>query len=163
MQKKFQIQPVTGTHPEGHSLKACPIFVTLGLIANKWSVRILHALLDVEGKTLRFSQIQKALGGITQRELTKHLREFEKAGILARKVYPQIPPKVEYTVTALGDSLWKPIEGLSRWADENGAVVQKNRAAFEERPESQPRSVLVCCGILTIKRIPLLAADEEWR
>jgi DNA-binding HxlR family transcriptional regulator len=118
---------------ESHSLKECPVFLTLGLIANKWSVRILYSLLQAPQKTMRFSQVQKALGGITQRELTKHLREFEKAGIVRRVVYPQIPPRVEYTVTALGDSLWKPIEELSRWADEYGAQVQKNRKAFESR------------------------------
>jgi DNA-binding HxlR family transcriptional regulator len=121
------------TPVEHGSLKVCPVFITLGLIANKWSVRILFSLLQAEGKTMRFSQLQKTLGGITQRELTKHLREFEKAGIVLRTVYPQIPPRVEYTVTALGDSLCKPIEELSRWADENGARVQKNREAFEER------------------------------
>ncbi len=118
---------------ETHTLKECPIFLTLGLIANKWSVRILYGLLQAPQKTVRFSQLQKALGGITQRELTKHLREFEKAGIVKRTVFPQIPPRVEYTVTDLGDSLLKPIEELSRWADENGARVQKNRSAFEAR------------------------------
>ncbi len=123
-----------GPTPEpAHSLKECPMFLTLGLIANKWSVRILFSLLQAEDKTLRFSRLQKTLGGITQRELTKHLREFEKAGIVKRTVYPQIPPRVEYTVTSLGDSLLKPIEELSRWADENGALVQKNRKAFEAR------------------------------
>ncbi len=118
---------------ETHSLKACPMFLTLGLIANKWSVRILFSLLQTDAKTMRFSQLQKTLGGITQRELTKHLREFEKAGIVKRTVYPQIPPRVEYTVTALGDSLLKPIGELSRWANDNGALVQKNRMAFESR------------------------------
>lgn len=117
----------------GHSLKECPVFLTLGLIANKWSVRILYSLLQAPQKTMRFSQVQKALGGITQRELTKHLREFEKAGIVRRTVYPQIPPRVEYTVTDLGDSLFKAVEELSHWANENGALVQKNRKAFEAR------------------------------
>ena len=117
---------------EGHSLKDCPVFLTLSLIANKWSVRILYSLLQAEDKTLRFSRLQKTLGGITQRELTKHLREFEKAGIVKRTVYPQIPPRVEYTVTKLGDSLLTPIEALSRWAEEYGPTVQKNRKAFED-------------------------------
>ena len=86
------------------------------MIANKWSVRILYSLLQAYIETMRFSQVQKALGGITQRELTKHLREFEKAGIVARTVFPQIPPRVEYTVTPLGDSLFKAVGELSRWA-----------------------------------------------
>jgi DNA-binding HxlR family transcriptional regulator len=129
-QSKALAAPPSG---EAHSHKECPVFLTLGLIANKWSVRILFSLLQAPQKTMRFSQVQKALGGITQRELTKHLREFEKAGILKRVVFPQIPPRVEYSVTALGDSLLKPIEELSRWAETNGPVVQKNRKAFEAR------------------------------
>jgi DNA-binding HxlR family transcriptional regulator len=118
---------------EQESCKECPVFLTLSLIANKWSIRILYFLLHADDKTLRFSQLQKQLGGITQRELTKHLREFEKAGIVDRKVFPQIPPRVEYTITALGQSLWKPIEELSRWAEKNGPLVQKKRKAFEAR------------------------------
>ena len=119
-----------------HSLKECPIFLALSLIANKWSVRILYTLLHAKDSTLRFSALQKALGGITQRELTKHLREFEKTGIVERRVFPQIPPRVEYTVTDLWDSLWKPIEELSRWAEKNGPLIQKKRKAFESKLKS---------------------------
>jgi DNA-binding HxlR family transcriptional regulator len=131
------LHEIRNPSPEGksHSLKECPVFLTLGLIANKWSVRIMFSLMQTEGKTLRFSQLQKSLGGITQRELTKHLREFEKAGIVKRTVYPQIPPRVEYTITKLGDSLLKPIEELSRWAQEYGPQVQNNRKAFETRQQ----------------------------
>jgi DNA-binding HxlR family transcriptional regulator len=116
-----------------HSLKECPIFFTLSLIANKWSVRILYFLLHAPQRTLRFNQLQKQLGGITQRELTKHLREFEKSGIVDRTVFPQVPPRVEYTLTDLGCSLWKPIEDLSSWAEENGELIRHKRAAFEAR------------------------------
>lgn len=117
---------------ENHSLKECPIFLTLSLIANKWSVRLLYFLLKAEGNTMRFSQLQKAMGGITQRELTKHLREFEKAGIVARKVFPQVPPRVEYTLTDRGMSLWEPIEALSKWAETHGAEIHKARLATDE-------------------------------
>jgi len=113
--------------------KDCPIFLTLQLIAHKWSVRILRSLLHAENNTLRFGQIQKSLGSITQRELTKHLREFEKAGIVKRTIYPEVPPRVEYTLTRLGHSLWKPIEGISVWAEQNAAGVQKRRKEFERR------------------------------
>ena len=133
MKNTHKTAPKPAPDEEGHSLKECPVFLTLGLIANKWSVRILYSLLQAEDKTMRFSRLQRALGGITQRELTKHLREFEKAGIVKRTVYPQIPPRVEYTVTKLGDSLFTPIEALSHWAEEYGPTVQKNRKAFEER------------------------------
>lgn len=116
-----------------HGLKECPIFLTLELIANKWSVRILYCMLHAKQRTLRFSELQRALSGITQRELSKHLRAFEASGLVTRTVFPQVPPRVEYTLTKLGTSLWKPIDGLSDWAEANGEVIQRHRKAFHEK------------------------------
>lgn len=114
----------------------CPATVTLDLIANKWAVKILYALSQAEKQTLRFGQIQKSLNNITQRELTKHLREFEKAGLLTRIAYAEVPPRVEYTLTELGMSLRAPVDTLTEWAEQNAATVQKNRAAFTaQNPE----------------------------
>lgn len=115
--------------------KNCPIFLTLQLIAHKWSVKILQNLLDADDNTMRFGQLQKKLSGISQRELTKHLREFEKAGIVERTVYPEVPPRVEYRLTPTGHSLLKPIRELSLWAENNAAFVQKKRQEFEARPQ----------------------------
>lgn len=126
------IKPADASQCQGQ-YEQCPIFFTLSLIANKWSVRILYCLLHADSRTLRFGQLQKTLGSITQRELTKHLREFEKAGIVDRKVFPQVPPRVEYTLTDMGESLWKPIEELSRWAEKNGAFIQGRCRSFEEK------------------------------
>src|SRR5437868_5668958 len=119
--------------------KNCPVFLTLQLIAHKWSVRILRCLLQAEHNTLRFGQLQKSLDSITQRELTKHLREFEKAGIVERTVYPEIPPRVEYRLTKIGHSLLKPVEEISIWAENNAAFVQKKRQEFEVRAAKAPR------------------------
>jgi DNA-binding HxlR family transcriptional regulator len=113
--------------------KTCPVFLTLQLIAHKWSVRILRNLLHAEKNILRFGQLQKSLDGITQRELTKHLREFEKAGIVERTVYAEVPPRVEYRLTKTGHSLLKPVEEISVWAENNAAFVQKKRQEFEAR------------------------------
>ena len=113
--------------------KTCPVFLTLQLVAHKWSVRILRQLLHAEKNTLRFGQLQKGLDGITQRELTKHLREFEKAGIVERTVYAEVPPRVEYRLTRTGHSLLKPVEEISVWAEKNAAFVQKKRQEFESR------------------------------
>lgn len=111
----------------------CPVFLTLQLIAHKWSVRILRSLLRAENNTLRFGQLQKSLDGISQRELTKHLREFEKAGLVERTVYPEVPPRVEYRLTSAGHSLLKPVEEISVWAEQNAAFVQHKRREFETR------------------------------
>jgi DNA-binding HxlR family transcriptional regulator len=117
--------------------KTCPVFLTLQMIAHKWSVRILRCLLKAERNTLRFSQIKKSLDGITQRELTKHLREFEKAGIVVRTVYPEVPPRVEYRLTQTGHSLLKPVEEISLWAENNAAFVQRKRKEFEARAQAK--------------------------
>lgn len=119
--------------------KNCPVFLTLQLIAHKWSVRILRNLLHAEKNTMRFGQLQKSLDGITQRELTKHLREFEKAGIVERTVYPEVPPRVEYRLTTIGHSLLKPVEEISIWAENNAAFVQKKRQEFAARTEKKQR------------------------
>ena len=111
--------------------KTCPVFLTLQMIAHKWSVRILRSLLKAEKNTMRFNQLRKSLEGITQRELTKHLREFEKAGIVVRTVYAEVPPRVEYRLTQTGHSLLKPVEEISLWAENNAAFVQRKRKEFE--------------------------------
>lgn len=116
----------------GTEKKECPIFMTLSLLANKWSISLLYQLLQADRNTLRFNNLKRALGSITQRELTKHLRLFEESGIVDRKVYPESPPRVEYTLTALGASLSEPIEALSRWAEKNGARVQQKRNEFRK-------------------------------
>jgi DNA-binding HxlR family transcriptional regulator len=117
----------------------CPVFLTLQLIAHKWSVRILRNLLHAEKNTLRFGQLQKGLEGITQRELTKHLREFEKAGIVERTVYAEVPPRVEYRLTKIGHSLLKPVEEISVWAEKNAGFVQKKRQEFALKDAGKPR------------------------
>jgi len=135
---KKSTKKVSGTKKEtcdgsAGSHKSCPVFLTLSLIANKWSIQLLNHLLHAEKHTLRFSQLQKMLTGISHRELSKHLREFEKSAIVTRTVYPQVPPRVEYTLTSIGKSLFEPIEALSEWAVENGEKVQKKRAEFESK------------------------------
>lgn len=128
--KKNDSSPMSS---QDHDIGTCPAFLTLGLIANKWSVKILYTLIHSPRLSLRFSEIQKSLGNITQRELTKHLREFEKCGIVTRKAYPEVPPRVEYTMTELGLSLQKPMDALSDWANTYGETIYKTKKKFEDR------------------------------
>lgn len=86
-------------------LPACPVEVTLGLINDKWIVLIVRDLLT---GTKRFGELKKSVTGITQKVLTNNLKQMEKDGLLKRKAYPEIPPRVEYTLTETGLSL-KPI------------------------------------------------------
>ena len=91
-------------------LPACPVETTLTLISSKWKVLILR---DLMTGTKRFGELKKSLGQVSQKVLTAQLREMEEDGLLTRTVYPEVPPRVEYTLTGLGDSL-KPILD-ARW------------------------------------------------
>lgn len=94
------------------ALPECPVEATLELIDGKWKGVILYYLLN---GTRRFNAIQRHLGGITQRMLTKQLRELERDGLIQRTVYPQVPPRVEYALTELGHSLAPVLESLRNW------------------------------------------------
>lgn len=90
----------------------CPTETALDLIGGKWKGMILFYLMD---ETRRFNELKRLVPGITQRMLTKQLRDLENGGIVNRKVYPQVPPKVEYSLTPLGQELKDTLKGLERW------------------------------------------------
>ncbi len=92
--------------------KGCPVEATLELIGGKWKGIILYHLLE---KTYRFGELKKTMPGITQRMLTKQLRELESDGIINRKVYAEVPPKVEYSLTEIGESLRSVVMMMRDW------------------------------------------------
>ena len=91
---------------------SCPAEITLHVIGGRWKVIILWFLFQ---KTMRFSDLLHSMNGITQKMLTQQLRELERDRIVQRKVYPQVPPKVEYSLTPLGRSLKPIVEAMHRW------------------------------------------------
>ena len=91
-------------------LPACPVETTLTLISDKWKVLILR---DLMNGTLRFGELKKSIGHVTQKVLTAQLRQMEASGLLTRKVYAEVPPRVEYSLTELCRSL-KPTAATSR-------------------------------------------------
>ena len=93
-------------------LPKCPIETTLKMLGCKWKVLIIRELLT---GTKRFGELKRAVTGITQKVLTLKLREMEELGLLEREVYPQIPPKVEYTLTDISYSLRPVLESLKCW------------------------------------------------
>ena len=88
-------------------LPVCPVETTLSLISNRWKVLILR---DLFTGTKRFGELKKSLAGISQKVLTANLKDMEADGLLSRKAYPEVPPRVEYTLTETGASL-KPLIG----------------------------------------------------
>ena len=93
-------------------LPPCPVELTLLLISNKWKVLIIRDLLD---GTKRFSELKKSINNISQKVLTSNLREMEENDLLTRKVYPEVPPRVEYTLTDIGYSLKTLLDDMDRW------------------------------------------------
>lgn len=96
-------------------LPECPVETTLKLIGNKWKVLIIRDLLT---GTKRFNELMKSLDGISQKVLTSNLRSMENDGIINRKVYPEVPPKVEYTLTETGYSLQPVLHSMIIWGTE---------------------------------------------
>lgn len=97
--------------------KYCPIEHTVNLIGHKWKVLILRNLFN--NGTQRFVELSKGINGISQKMLTQQLRQLETDGIIERKVYPEVPPKVEYSLTELGASLSPILEEMNRWGVEH--------------------------------------------
>ena len=94
------------------NLPACPVEVTLMLISDRWKVLILRDLLS---GTKRFGELKKSIGSISQKVLTSNLRSMEEDGLLTRKVYAEVPPRVEYTLTELGKSLRPILLAMQQW------------------------------------------------
>lgn len=92
----------------------CPAEFTLGVIGGRWKVLILWHLFQ---ETKRFSELRRCLATVTQKMLTQQLRELEKDGIVRRQVYPQVPPKVEYSLTPRGQTLRPVVDAMCKWGN----------------------------------------------
>ncbi|MDO5558972.1 MAG: helix-turn-helix domain-containing protein [Oscillospiraceae bacterium] len=101
-------------------LPACPVETTLLLIGDKWKVLILRDLLD---GTKRFGELKKSIGNVSQKVLTSQLRDMEASGLVLRKVYAEVPPRVEYTLTETGYSLKPILDAMLIW----GSDYKKNK------------------------------------
>lgn len=96
------------------NLPACPVEVTLLLLSNKCTILILRDLLT---GTKRFRELKKSLSGVSQKVLTANLRSLEEKGIIEREVFPEVPPRVEYTLTDLGKTLEPIIHSMHAWGE----------------------------------------------
>jgi DNA-binding HxlR family transcriptional regulator len=123
----------------------------LARIGDTWSVYVIHVL-GADG-TLRFNELRQEVDGISQRMLTVTLRGLERDGLVARKVYPEVPPRVEYSLTSLGITLRQLIRGLVAWAGEHVAEVETARAAYDAR-HGPPAHIGVAERIATKRRLP---------
>ena len=100
---------------EAKALPACPVETTLTLISDKWKVLIIRDLLS---GTKRFGELKKSIGSVSQKVLPSQLRQMEESGLLIRTVFPEVPPRVEYTLTELGHSLKPVLDAMWNWGEE---------------------------------------------
>jgi DNA-binding HxlR family transcriptional regulator len=111
----------------------CPIRDVLDRLGDRWTLLV---LMELREGTLRFSKLKARIEDISQRMLAQTLRQLEKDGLVSRKAYPTIPPKVEYALTPLGLSILKPVGQLIDWASDNHETVRAARARYVA-PEMQ--------------------------
>lgn len=108
---------------------ACPTRLVLKRIADKWAVLVLGLL---ETETKRFSTLQREIGGISQKMLTQTLRGLERDGLIARTIYPTVPPRVEYTITPLGKTLVGLLAALRVWSETHIEEVQEAQKRYDK-------------------------------
>jgi DNA-binding HxlR family transcriptional regulator len=111
-----------------HDLDKCPIRTVLDRFGDKWSILVMINL-SKNGK-MRFNEINKSMSDVSQKMLTVTLRSLEADGLVSRKIFPEIPPRVEYELTAMGNSLLPHIESLRDWAEYNLSAIKKSRKKF---------------------------------
>jgi DNA-binding HxlR family transcriptional regulator len=102
----------------------------LELIANKWTALVIYALAP---GNRRFSELQRQIGGVSQKMLTQTLRRLERDGLVTRKVYPVVPPRVEYSLTRLGETLIEPLKAICKWAEAHLPELRAARARHRDR------------------------------
>lgn len=101
-------------------LPPCPVATTLTLIGNKWKIFIIQRLLD---RPFRFNELRRSIDGLSEKVLTDNLRQLEADGLVVRKVYAEVPPRVEYSLSELGESMRPVIDALFKWGEDYQALV----------------------------------------
>ncbi len=106
-------------------LPECPVATTVSLIGSKWKLLIMRNLLE---RSWRFNELQKSIEGISQKALTEALRSMEADGIVLRTAYPEVPPRVEYSLTELGESMRPIIKAMESWGSDYKAQMERERS-----------------------------------
>ena len=112
------------------SFPSRPAQKVIGHLSNKWNVLVIRRLFR---RTMRYSELRRDIGDISQKMLTQTIRHLERIGLVSRKVYPVVPPKVEYSLTELGGSCVEAVDGLVNWAVENIDRVEDAISSYDTR------------------------------
>lgn len=121
------------TAAAAHAHHECEFREMLSRIGDKWSLLVILILESMPERRARFSDLKRQIPGISQRMLTATVRNLERDGMLTRHVYAEVPPRVEYQLTALGRGLMDPVRGLVVWLQSNWAAIRGARDRFDAR------------------------------
>ena len=108
----------------------CPSRDVLDRIADKWTSLVIYALSE---RTMRYGELQRQIGGVSQKMLTQTLRSLEDDGLVMRKIYPVVPPMVEYSLTPLGRTLIEPLTAICKWAERHLPQLLANRTRRSQK------------------------------
>ena len=113
---------------------ACPARAILASVANKWTVLVLSVLTE---DTTRFNDLRRRVQGVTQKALTRTLRDLERLGLVSRKIYAEVPPRVEYSLTPLGQSLVEVVDEIKAWTETHAPEVMQAQQRFDRHAEKR--------------------------
>jgi DNA-binding HxlR family transcriptional regulator len=111
----------------------CPVQDLLSRLGDKWSMLVIVALANAENNCMRFSELQRGVSGISQRMLSTTLRNFERDGIVSRHLYPEVPPRVEYTLTERGKDFLVPVKALVDWMVNEWPEIELSRKSYDSK------------------------------
>lgn len=136
----------------------CPVKLTASIIGGKWKPPLLFYL---DGKTRRFCELQRLIPGLTKKMLTQHLRELERDGIVHRKVYAEVPPRVEYSLTRHGESLKPILKLMSAWGNRHRARYGVPAPRTKKRTSSADTTELMQQVLSSATHVPAMAAESN--
>jgi DNA-binding HxlR family transcriptional regulator len=131
LDKSIHGRPYLETETGPHFRPCAPQSV-LARLGDKWTILVMSYLAVAPGHRLRFSELKRGIEGITQRMLTLTLRNLERDGLLVRHYFPEVPPRVEYELTAMGASMLPALEGFTSWIKENWPHIEECRLAYDK-------------------------------
>jgi DNA-binding HxlR family transcriptional regulator len=119
--------------PKGRKRTVCPFDSLLPRLGDKWTVHVMALLAEAEENRLRFSELKKSIEGISQKMLTATLKTLERDGLIVRRVFPEVPPRVEYRLTDIGNGMIPALDDFMDWMQKSWPAIQTHREEFDRR------------------------------
>lgn len=129
----MEIEPKMIDEDLAQDHRNCPVQDLLSRLGDKWSMLVIVALANAENNCMRFSELQRGVSGISQRMLSTTLKNFERDGIVSRHLYPEVPPRVEYTLTERGKDFLVPVKALVDWMVNEWPKIELSRVRYDSK------------------------------